>query len=115
MPARAKPKIRRDDTVVVVSGKDKGKTGKVLRVDPKRNRVIVEGLNIIKRHERPQQLQDTQRQSSVAGGVIEKPGPIHISNVALVDPEDDKPTRIKIVRKDGERTRVTKRSGTRLD
>jgi large subunit ribosomal protein L24 len=107
-------RIRRDDTVIVISGKDRGKTGKVLRVDPKRHRVIVEGLNIVKRHQRPQQVRDAQRAETV-GGVIEKEGPIHISNVMLVDPKDNKPTRVGIAREDGARHRVAKRSGTRLD
>jgi large subunit ribosomal protein L24 len=107
-------RIRRDDTVIVISGKDRGKTGKVLRVDPKRHRVIVEGLNIVKRHQRPQQVRDAQRAETV-GGVIEKEGPIHISNVMLVDPKDNKPTRVGITREGGARHRVAKRSGTKLD
>ena len=107
-------RIRRDDTVIVISGKDRGKTGKVLRVLPKRNRVIVEGLNIVKRHQRPQQVRDAQRAETV-GGVIEKEGPIHLSNVMLVDPKEGKPTRVGIARENGERHRVAKRSGTKLD
>src|SRR5947208_10705177 len=107
-------KIRRDDEVVVISGKDRGKTGKVMRVDPAKQRVYVEGLNLVKRHQRPQQVRDAQRAESV-GGVIEKEGPIHISNVMLIDPRDKKPTRVGVAR-DGEvRGRVAKRSGTRLD
>jgi large subunit ribosomal protein L24 len=107
-------RIRRDDTVIVISGKDRGKTGKVLRVFPKRDRVIVEGLNIVKRHQRPQQVRDAQRAETV-GGVIEKEGPIHLSNVMLVDPKEGKPTRVGIARENGERHRVAKRSGTKLD
>ncbi|HEU0318734.1 MAG TPA: 50S ribosomal protein L24 [Solirubrobacteraceae bacterium] len=107
-------KIRRDDTVAVISGKDRGKTGRVLRVDRAKDRVFVEGLNIIKRHERPRQVRDAQRAESV-GGVIEREGPIHVSNVALVDPKDDKPTRVGVVREDGKRYRVTRRSNTRID
>ncbi len=107
-------KIRRDDTVTVISGKDRGKTGRVLRVDRAKERVFVEGLNIIKRHERPRQVRDTQRAESV-GGVIEREGPIHVSNVALVDPKDDRPTRVGVVREDGKRYRVTRRSNTRID
>src|SRR5438552_15167574 len=98
----AKLKIRRDDEVVVISGKDRGKTGRVLRVDPKNARVYVEGLNIIKRHQRPQQVRDAQRAEAV-GGVIEKEGPIHVSNVMLIDPRDKKPTRIGISREGGQR------------
>jgi large subunit ribosomal protein L24 len=107
-------KIRRDDEVVVVSGKDRGKTGKVLRVDPSKQRVFVEGLNIVKRHQRPMQVPNAQRAEQV-GGVIEKEGPIHISNVMLIDPKDKKPTRVGVVREDGTRRRVAKRSGTKLD
>jgi large subunit ribosomal protein L24 len=107
-------KIRRDDEVVVVSGKDRGKTGKVLRVDPSKQRVFVEGLNIVKRHQRPMQVPNAQRAEQV-GGVIEKEGPIHISNVMLIDPKDKKPTRVGIVRENGARRRVAKRSGTKLD
>ena len=107
-------KIRRDDEVIVVSGKDRGKTGKVLRVDPEKQRVYVEGLNLVKRHQRPQQVRDAQRAESV-GGVIEKEGPIHISNVMLIDPKDKKPTRVGVTREGGSRNRVTRRSGTKLD
>jgi large subunit ribosomal protein L24 len=107
MPAR----IRSDDQVVVVSGKDRGKRGKVLRVDPAKDRVYVEGLNMIKRHQRPQQTAGGQ----TAGGVIEREGPIHVSNVMLIDPKDDKPTRVGIEIVDGKRLRVSKRSGQRLD
>jgi large subunit ribosomal protein L24 len=108
-------KIRRDDTVVVIGGKDRGKIGRVLRVDPRRQKVFVEGLNIVKRHRRPQQVRDAQRAETV-GGVIEQEGPIHVSNVMLVDPEDSKPTRVSIERdEDGTRHRVARRSGSRLD
>jgi large subunit ribosomal protein L24 len=103
-------KIRRDDEVVVISGKDRGKTGKVLRVDPKKQRVYVEGLNIIKRHQRPQPNAPQQQ-----AGVIEREGPIHVSNVMLIDPKDKKPTRVGISRDGGSRNRVTRRSGTKLD
>ena len=102
-------RIRRDDTVVVISGKDRGKTGRVLDVDPKRERVFVEGLNIVKRHQRP------RPGSTDPGGVIEKPGPIHISNVMLIDPSDNQPTKVGIVREDGKRFRVARRTGNRLD
>ena len=98
-------RIRKDDHVVVIGGKDRGKTGRVLRTDPKRRRVYVEGLNIVKRHQRP------RPGSNEAGGVIEKPGPIHISNVALVDPKDHKPTRTRVEERDGTRVRVGVRSG----
>jgi len=107
-------KIRRDDEVVVISGKDRGKKGRVLRVEPRRSRVYVEGLNLVKRHQRPTQVAGAQRAETV-GGVIEKEGPIHISNVMLIDPKDKKPTRVGIAREDGQRARVTRRSQTRLD
>jgi large subunit ribosomal protein L24 len=107
-------KIRKGDTVQVMSGKDSGKTGRVLRVDPKKNRLFVEGLNIVKRHQRPRSLKDTQRGGKV-GGVIEKEGPIHVSNVMIVDPRENKPTRIRIERTpEGGRDRVTKRSNVKL-
>jgi large subunit ribosomal protein L24 len=110
MPAR----IRRDDEVIVVGGKDRGKRGKVLRVDPKNDRVYVEGLNIVKRHQRPRQVAGAQRAEQV-GGVIEKEGPIHVSNVMLVDPKEGKPTRVGYEVHEGRRFRVAKRSGTRID
>ena len=107
-------KIKREDEVLVTAGKDKGKRGRVLRVDPKRERVYVEGLNIIKRHTRPRQVTDAQRPESV-GGVIEREGPIHVSNVMLVDPKGQKPTRVSIVRENGKRYRVARASGQRID
>ena len=112
--ASMRVRIRRDDEVVVIGGKDRGKSGKVLRVDPKNQRVFVEGLNMIKRHERPRQVQGAQR-TEMVGGVIEKEGPIHISNVMLLDPKDKKPTRVGVTREGGARNRVTKRTGTKLD
>ncbi len=110
MPAR----IKTGDEVIVIGGKDRGKTGKVLRIEPKKNFVYVEGRNIVKRHQRPRQVANTQRAEQV-GGVIEKEGPIHLSNVMLIDPKDHKPTRVGIEIEDGKRHRVAKRSGTRLD
>jgi large subunit ribosomal protein L24 len=107
-------RIRTDDEVVVISGKDRGKTGRVLRVDPKKSKVFVEGLNIVKRHQRPSQVPNAQRAETV-GGVIEKEGPIHISNVMLIDPKDKKRTRVGITRESGSRARVTRRSGTSID
>jgi large subunit ribosomal protein L24 len=110
MPAR----IKREDQVIVIGGKDRGKQGKVLRVDPGKQRVYVEGLNMIKRHERPRQVAGAQRTEQV-GGVIEKEGPIHLSNVMLIDPKDGKPTRVGIAVEEGKRFRIARRSGTRLD
>ena len=106
-----KMRIRTDDEVIVIGGKDKGKTGKVLRVDREKQRVFVEGLNIIKRHQRPSAMNPNAQ-----AGVIEREGPIHVSNVALVDPKEKKPTRIgTTVTADGKRARVAKRSGTQID
>ena len=107
-------RIRRDDMVKVISGKDSGKTGRVLRVDPKRQRVFVEGMNIQKRHQRPRTLRDTQRAGEV-GGVIEREGPIHISNVMLLDPTSGEPTRVGVRREDGRRVRVARRTGNTID
>ena len=107
-------RIKSGDEVIVTGGKDRGKTGKVLRVEPSRNRLYVEGLNLIKRHQRPQQVAGAQRSEQV-GGVIEKEGPIHISNVMLADPKDGKPTRVGIEVQEGRRYRIARRSGTRLD
>ncbi|HEY2651109.1 MAG TPA: 50S ribosomal protein L24 [Solirubrobacteraceae bacterium] len=107
-------RIKAGDQVVVVGGKDRGKKGTVLRVEPGKSRLYVEGLNIIKRHQRPQQVAGAQRAEQV-GGVIEREGPIHISNVMLLDPKDGKPTRLGIEIEDGKRYRVARRSGTRLD
>src|SRR5256885_17155555 len=107
-------KIRRGDTVEVIAGKDSGKQGRVLRVEPKKRRLYVEGLNIVKRHQRPRSLKDTQRGGKV-GGVIEKEGPIHVSNVMIWDPRENKPTRLRIQRDEGgARERVTKRTSTKL-
>jgi large subunit ribosomal protein L24 len=108
-------KVRKDDMVKVISGKDRGKTGRVLRTEPARLRVFVEGLNIQKRHQRATTLQDTQRQQQVAGGVIEVEGPIHVSNVQLLDPSTGDPTRVAIKREGNLRKRISKRSGTEID
>jgi large subunit ribosomal protein L24 len=107
-------KIRRDDMVKVISGKDRGKTGKVRRTDPKRQRVFVEGLNLQKRHQRPRPVRDTQRGGEV-GGVIEKEGPIHISNGMLLDPKTQDPTRVGVKREGGRRVRIARGSGTEID
>jgi large subunit ribosomal protein L24 len=104
-------KLRTDDEVIVISGKDKGKTGKIIRVDRAKDRVYVEGINIIKRHQRP-----NPARPNAPVGVIEREGPVHVSNVALLDPKDNKPTRIGTRRTEqGQRMRVTKRSGTEID
>jgi large subunit ribosomal protein L24 len=107
-------KIRKEDMVRVISGKDRGKTGRVLRVDPKRQRVFVEGLNIVKRHMKPRTLRDTQRAQEL-GGIVEKEGAIHVSNVMLIDPGSGEPTRVGVKRQGGRRVRVAKRSGKEID
>ena len=86
----------------------------MLRVDPDRHRVYVEGANIIKRHTRPRSLRDTQRAQEL-GGIIEKEGPIHVSNVMLIDPDSGEPTRVAIKREGGRRVRVAKKSGREID
>ena len=104
-------KIRTDDQVIVISGKDKGKTGKVIRVEPGKDRVYVEGLNMVKRHQRP-----VPGRPNLQVGVIEKEGPIHVSNVAIVDPKEHKPTRVgHTTNEQGKRVRVARRSGAELD
>ena len=103
--------IREGDEVVVIGGKDRGKTGRVSRTEPKRRRVYVEGLNMVKRHERPRPVQDAQRGASI-GGIVDKEGPIHVSNVMLLDPKDGKKTRVGVREgKGGKRERYSKRSG----
>jgi large subunit ribosomal protein L24 len=103
-----KMKIKKGDNVVVITGRDKGKTGTVLRVLPKESRVLVQGINVVKRHTRPSAGQQ--------GGIMEKELSIHVSNVALVDPETSKPTRagFKVV-EGGRKVRVARRSGEVID
>lgn len=102
-------RIRREDTVVVISGRDKGKRGKVLKVVRETDRVIVEGVNVAKRHQRPTPTRPE-------GGIIEKEMPIDMSNVMIVDPQTDKPTRIRMGQNaDGKKVRVAVRSGAVLD
>ena len=105
----AKLKIKKDDEVIVVTGRDRGKQGKVLRAMPTENRVLVQGVNIVKRHTKPSQA-DPQ------GGIKEKEAPIHVSNVALVDPKTSRPTRVGFkILTDGRKVRVAKRSGEVID
>jgi large subunit ribosomal protein L24 len=104
---KIKLKIRKDDNVVVLAGRDKGKSGKVLRVFPAENRVLVQGVNMVKRHTKPRPGQQ--------GGVVEKENPIHASNVALADPKDNKPTRVGFKLVDGRKVRFARRSGEIID
>lgn len=97
-------KIRKGDKVVVLAGKDKGRTGEVLSVAPKDDKAVVRGVNMIRRHQKQSQTQE--------GGIITKEAPIHLSNIALADPKDGKPTRVGFqIQKDGKKVRVAKRSG----
>lgn len=103
-----KMRLKKGDQVIVRTGKDKGKSGEVLRTIPKQNRALVQGVNMIKRHTRATQAS--------AGGIVEKEATIHISNLAQIDPKDSKPTRIGVkVLKDGRRVRYAKRSGEIID
>jgi len=103
-----KLKIKKGDNVVVITGRDKGKSGAVLRVDPKENRVLVQGINVVKRHNRPAAGQ--------SGGIIEKELSIHVSNVSLIDPKSNKPTRVGFKDlADGRKVRVARRSGEVID
>lgn len=104
----AKLHVKKGDKVQVISGKDRGKQGVITQVIPAKERVVVEGVNIVKRHSKPSQ-------ANPQGGIIEKEAPIHVSNVMLVDPKTNKPTRIghKIV--DGKKVRVAKKSGEVID
>jgi large subunit ribosomal protein L24 len=108
-PARVKS-VRKNDEVIVIAGKDRGKRGRVLQVLPERNRVVVEGVNLIKRHTKP------NPQRNVKGGIVEREGSIHASNVQPIDPESGKATRVgRKVLEDGRRVRVSRRSGSVLD
>ncbi len=101
--------VRKGDTVMVVAGKERGKKGKVLRVIPEKGRVVVERLNMIKKHQKP-------TQKIRQGGIIDREGSIHLSNVMLVDPNSDKPTRVGMKElSDGKKVRVARRSGEMLD
>jgi large subunit ribosomal protein L24 len=113
-PKRRSLKIHSGDQVKVIAGKDRGKTGRVMRVEPAKERLYVEGLNMVKRHMKPQQVRDTNREQTV-GGVISREGPIHVSNVMLIDPKGGEPTRVRIERENGKPLRVAKRTGTRID
>ncbi len=108
MATTAKMKIRKGDQVVVLTGREKGKSGEVLRVDRERNRVLVQGVNMVKRHQRPTQTSP--------GGINEMEAMLHASNVALVDPDSSKPTRVGYkTLDDGRKVRFAKRSGEVID
>jgi large subunit ribosomal protein L24 len=109
MPRLQTP-IRKNDTVIVRAGKDRGKKGRVLSVVPGKNRVVVEGVNLIKRHTRP------NPQKNIKGGIVEREAAIHASNVMLVDPDTNEPTRIGSKKlPDGSRVRIGRKSGAVVD
>jgi len=101
--------VKKDDTVIVITGKDKGKKGRVIAAYPRENRVLVEGVNMVKRHTRPSQ-------ANPQGGIIEREAPIHVSNVMHIDPKSGEPTRIgyKIL-DNGKKVRIAKKSGQEID
>ncbi len=104
----AKLKVKKGDKVTVITGRDKGRTGEVLRVDPKRSRVLVQGVNMVKRHQGPTQTSP--------GGIIEREASLHVSNVAHIDPKSNKPTRVGYRIETGDRkVRFAKRSGELID
>ena len=101
-------KIRKGDKVVILSGKDKGRNGEVIKVNPEENTAIVRGINMVKRHQRQTQTQEA--------GIISKEAPLHISKLAIVDPKDGKPTRVGFrIEEGGKKVRVAKRSGDLID
>lgn len=100
--------VKTGDKVRVISGKDKGKEGVILKSFPKQNRVLVEGVNIVKKHQKPSQMNQT-------GGIIEMEAPIHVSNVMFIDPSTGQPTRVGYKVVDGKKVRVSKRTGEQLD
>ncbi|MEM1398487.1 MAG: 50S ribosomal protein L24 [Pseudomonadota bacterium] len=104
----AKMKLKKGDKVMMMTGRDKGRQGEIVKVLPRENRVIVDGVNVVKRHTRPSQTQ--------AGGIIEKAASVHASNVAIVDPKDGKPTRVGYrTLEDGRKVRFAKLSGEVID
>jgi len=116
-PRRRSLKVRKGDRVQVISGKDRGKSGRVLRVEPTKERLYVEGLNMTKRHIRPKETgsgASGQNVGAQLGGVVDLEGPIHISNVMVVDAKGN-PTRVGIERNGTERVRVAKKTGARLE
>lgn len=111
-PGEFKLHVRKGDTVLILSGKDSGKRGRILEALPRRERVVVEDANLVIRHQRPRSLQPTARQQA---GRVEKPAPIHVSNVQLVCPSCNHPTRIAHRIIEGRSTRVCKHCGELLD
>ena len=109
LPHHFRMHVKKEDTVMVISGKDKGKKGRVLAAFPRENRVLVEGVNLVKKHQKP-------NPKNPQGGIITQEAPIHASNVMLVDPKTGLPTRIGYkVLENGKKVRVAKRSGATID
>jgi large subunit ribosomal protein L24 len=102
-----KMKIKKGDKVIVLSGDDKGKTGEVLRAMPKEGKVVVQGINLVKRHTKPSQTN--------AGGIISKEAPINVSNVAIVDPKSGKATKVGYKEEKGKKVRFARKSGEVID
>ncbi|GMV20861.1 MAG: 50S ribosomal protein L24 [Vicinamibacterales bacterium] len=103
-------KIRKNDQVLVIAGRDRGKRGRVLRVDRDKTRVVIEGVNLVKKHTKP------NPQRNVKGGIVEREGSIHASNVMLVDPDSSQPTRVGFrIAEDGSKLRIGRKSGAVVD
>lgn len=100
--------VKKGDKVMVISGKEKGKTGTIIAAFPKKDRVLVEGLNIVKKHMKP-------NQANPQGGIVSQEASIHVSNVMLIDPKSGEPTRVGYKMEDGKKVRVAKKSGVKID
>jgi large subunit ribosomal protein L24 len=101
-------KIKKGDTVVILAGKDKGRTGEVVKVIPKEDRILVSGINVHARHRKP-------TQQNPQGGIERKEAPLHISNVAIADPKSGEPTRVRFEERDGKKVRIAAKSGELID
>lgn len=106
--SQAKLHVKKGDNVKIISGKDKGKEGKILEAYPKKDRVLVEGVNMVKKHAKPSQ-------TNPQGGILNQEAPIHVSNVMVIDPKTNEPTRVGFKVEDGKKVRIAKKSGEALD
>ena len=100
-------KIRKGDRVQILSGRDKGRQGEVIRVMPAEDRALVQGINLVKRHQK--------QTASQEAGIVSKEAPVHLSNIALLDPKDGKPTRVRFETQDGKKVRVAVKTGEKID
>ncbi|MGE6489572.1 50S ribosomal protein L24 [Paenisporosarcina sp. NPDC076898] len=100
--------VKKGDKVMVISGKEKGKTGTIIAAFPKKDRVLVEGMNLVKKHMKP-------NQANPQGGIVSQEASIHVSNVMLIDPKSGEPTRVSYKVEDGKKVRVAKKSGEQVD